>query len=166
MHSVLEKPAPSKVMIEWGWVNNSWARTTDEPTRTWPTTYLNPQLGRSHQTASIHRSKQLRTSDWYLPPTLLDRARKGRQRGSSGWRREARWGYSVRPHVVVVHITDKYVENRLRGEPKNEWLAGHPPRSGRNRNRPDVRKIDVGGSGSQNGGNLVLEAWAGEMLLE
>jgi len=66
----------------------------------------------------------------------------------------------VRPHVVIVHMTDKYVENRLRCEPRNKWLAGHSP-WGRNRSRLDVRKIDVGWNGSQNGGgNLVLdETW-------
>jgi len=38
--------------LESGWVNNSWARTTDELATTLedlPTTYLNSQLGRSHR---------------------------------------------------------------------------------------------------------------------
>jgi len=51
--------------------------------------------------------------------------RSGEGRPVGGIRRRG-----VRPHVVVVNITDKYVENRLRGEPRNEWIAGHPPREG------------------------------------
>ena len=53
--SFLMPPEPLRILqtsTEPGWVNNSWARTTDELTGTledWPTKYPNSQLGRSQR---------------------------------------------------------------------------------------------------------------------